>query len=379
MAEKYLDLLAAAKKRLDYDKDGPGMTVIVVADTGTYPPLRDAVHAAAVASGADVSLLVYQALEHPFDDVSAFVEETITRADYTYMLPSQVWFYNSSSERVRGIQRLTSKRVQSWEGTEAAVPHFLALLPGNDEVVARTHKMGEMLFKVKNIRVTSAAGTDLTFERGDPKRQLMNNSIGQVNYSPLTIETRMAIAAGDNTPPKETCAGTLMFQGAYRTVCPGPTILKSLVSQPVRIQIDRGRITQIARDTDHGAFLDNWFRSWDDPTVYFVDHFNIGLDHRIHLDNLSVHHNYGGILLGFGICFSSNRGDLGVFRAKAHIEIQLTGASVFFDDKQIIKDGEFTEESGVQRSVRRPGVASPFLKVDGHVLPEVATVQARDL
>jgi hypothetical protein len=376
MTEKFPELVEAAKKRLDHHQIGPGMAVLVVADTGTYAPLRDAVHTAAIASGADTTLMIVKAQEQPFQDIPLLLEEAIKRADYTYVLLSKAWFYDPSSERIRGHERQTGKRVVVWEGIEDAVGHFLALLPGNQEVIDRTNKMSEMLFRVKKIRITSAVGTDLTFERGDPHRQLMNNPIGQVNYSPLTIDSRMSIAKGARGPLKEVCSGTLMFQGAYRTLHPGPNIHKSLVHQPVRIDIDQGRITRIARDTEHGVFLDNWFSSWDDQVVYYLDHLNIGLDHRIrleHLDNLAVHFNYGGILLGFGLCFSSNRGDPGVFRAKAHIEIHLTGASVFFDDRQILKDGDFLPDTGLRAANRRPGTPSPFVEVEGHVLPKIPT------
>jgi len=137
--------------------------------------------------------------------------------------------------------------------------------------------------------------------------------------------------------------------------------------------MDRGRIVHISRDTEQGAFLSDWFRSWEDPAVYYIDHLNVGVDHRVRLeflDNLALHYNYGGILIGFGISFSSFRGDPGVFRANAHMDMQLTGATLFFDERPIIVDGEFTRESGLHAPNRRPGTGAPWQEVEGHVLPE---------
>ncbi|MGQ0572246.1 MAG: hypothetical protein ACT4P5_22295 [Armatimonadota bacterium] len=373
MSRRFPELFDAAKQHLESDRLAPGEKMVIIADTGTYEPLRDAVYAAGVACGADVSLFVIKAFEQPFSDIPPLVESAMYAADYTFSLLSRPWFYNASSERARGHMRVTGSRMGGWEGIEDAVGHFLALLPGDPAVTDRTQKMAKILYHASIIRVTSRVGTDLTFERGNPQTQLMNNEIGQVNYSPLSIDSRMAIATGSGMPPGEVCSGTLMLQGAYRTLCPGPGIHKSLIRQPVRIQIERGRIVEIARDTEDGVFLHDWFHSWDDPAVYYLDHVNIGLDHRIrleYLDNIAVHFNYGGILMGFGISFSSNRGDPGVFRAKAHIELQLTGANLFFDDRQILKDGDFTLESGVRAINRRPGTGSKFLKVEGHVLPK---------
>lgn len=372
MLNGYPEIFEAAQRRFEHDGIGPGQGVLVLADTGTYQPLLDAVYGAAAARGADVSMLVFRGFDQPFRDIPAMVENAIRNVDYTFTLLSRPWFYNASSERARGHMRLTGKRMAGWEGIEDAVRHFVALAPRDPEVADRTERMAKLLFRARMLRLTSREGTDLTMERGDPLKQLMNNPVGQVNYSPLSIESRVAIAKGDRTPPREVCGGTLMFQGAYRTLGPGRGIHKALVRQPVRIELEHGRIVDIARDTEHGVFLHEWFHSWGDPAVFCIDHLNVGLDHRVQLDaldNLAVHFNYGGILMGFGISFSSNRGDPGVFRAKGHIEMHLTGANLFFDDRQILKDGDFTLESGVRVANRWPGTGSAFMTVEGHVLP----------
>lgn len=373
MDAKFPELLAAAKKRLDYDGVEPSDTLLVVADTGTFQPLFDAVCLAGTAIGATVCKLVYPALEKTFDDIPPLIETAMHEADHIVVLPSVAWFYNASSERMRGFMRTHGKRMLVWEGIEDAVGHFLLLLPGDEDLTRRSALASKMFFDVKNIRVTSREGTELELERGDPEGQLMNNVVGQVNYSPLTIDQRMALARGEPILPPPSISGVLMLQGAYRTQNPRWGVQKSLIKQPVRIEIEAGRIVSIARTTTEGVFLDDWFRSWNDPATYYIDHFNIGLDHRIRLeflDNIAVHYNYGGLLIGCGVHFSSNRGDLGLYRTKSHIELQLIGANLFFDGKQILEDGEFTVESGLRAAADRyPGNPSPFLEVDGHVLP----------
>ena len=374
MSDNHVELYAAAKARFDYHKVKADESVLIIADTGTYKPLLAAVYTAAVATGADVTLLKLKAREQPFNwEIPGMVEQAIYNADFTFTLLSQGWFYNASSERVRGHMRTTGKRMTGWNGGKIAVPHFMACLPGNPEVTERSQILAKMLHEVKMIRVTSRLGTHVIMERGDPQTQLMNNREGQVNYSPLSLESRLAIAKGEHPPTHEVMSGTMMFQGAYSTHCPGPGSLQGMVRLPVRIEIDRGRIVHIARDTEQGIFISDWFRSWEDPAVYYIDHLNIGTDHRINLENLdglSTHHNYGGLLFGFGVSFSSNRGDPGVFRANAHIELHLTGATLYFDDQPIIVDGEFTRESGLRATNRRPGTGAPWQEVEGHVLPE---------
>jgi len=374
MTERVAELFNAAKVRFDHYGVKTDEKVLILADSGTYEPMLDAVYRAAVSTGADVTLLKMKAREQPWNwEMPPLLEHAIYNADFTFTLLSGRWFYNVSSERVRGVMRTTGKRMGGWGGTKAAMGHFLALLPGDPELVERGKRMAKLLYEVKLIRITSRLGTNLIMERGDPQKQMMNNSPGQVNYSPLGRESRLAIAKGEHPRTHEVVQGTLMFKGAYRTRCPGPEGHGSLVHKPVHIEIDRGRIVHISRDTEHGVFLYDWFHSWEDPTVYYFDHLNIGLDHRIrleYLDNLAVHHNYGGLLMGFGISFSSNRGDIGVFRPKGHIELQNTGCTVYFDGRPIMVDGEFTRESGLRAHNRRPGTGAPWQEVEGHVLPK---------
>ena len=374
MTERFSELYEAAKVRLAHAELKAGDQMLIIADSGTHQPLLDAVHTAGTALGADATVMRFRAREQPFNwELPPSIEQAIYSADFTYSLLSQAWFYNASSERVRGHMRKTGKRMASWEGRDVAVGHFLDLLPGNQEVIERSQLIGKLLYNARMIRITSRVGTHLIMERGDPQKQLMNNPAGHVNYSPLSIESRMAIAKGEHPPTHEVVQGTLMFKGAYVTRCPGPIGHSSMVHEPVHIDIDRGRIVHISRDTEHGAFLSDWFHSWQDPAVYYIDHLNIGVDHRIrleYLDNLSVHRNYGGILMGFGISFSSTRGDPGVFRANAHIELQLTGATLYFDERPVLVDGEFTRESGLRAPNRRPGTGAPWQEVEGHVLPE---------
>ena len=374
MTERFPELYEAARVRLTHAGLKAGDQMLIIVDSGTHQPLLDAVHSAGTALGADATVMKFRAREQPFDwELSPLIEQAIYSADFTYSLLSQAWFYNASSERVRGHMRKTGKRMGGWEGRDVAVGHFLALLPGNQEVIERSRIIGKLMYNARMIRITSREGTHLIMERGDPLKQLMNNPAGHVNYSPLSIESRMAIAKGEHPPTHEVVQGTLMFKGAYVTRCPGPIGHSSMVHEPVHIEIDRGRMMHIARDTEHGVFLSDWFHSWQDPAVFYIDHLNIGVDHRIrleYLDNLSVHRNYGGILMGFGISFSSTRGDPGVFRSNAHIELQLTGATLYFDERPILVDGEFTSESGLHAPNRWPGTGAPWQEVEGHVLPE---------
>ena len=113
--ERVAELFNAAKVRFDHYGVKSDERVLILADSGTYEPMLDAVYTAAVATGADVTLLKMKARDQPWNwEMPPLLEHAIYNADFTFTLLSGRWFYNVSSERVRGHMRTTGKRMGSW-------------------------------------------------------------------------------------------------------------------------------------------------------------------------------------------------------------------------------------------------------------------------
>jgi hypothetical protein len=334
---RFEQLLQAAQCRLEHWGARPDDKIVIMADTGTFPPLLEACHAAAVALGADTSVVMYSGRRRPFLDIPRLAEEAILQSDFFLSIMAGRWSYSSSMARVLGDPRYRSIRSGSWDGDADSIHHFVELLP-NDQVIERTERAHELIDSASVLEVKSDLGTDIALERGDPEKIIAYAPAGQV-----------AIAA-----PPESVNGTMMFVGAHRSRSPGPEVgHRRMMQWPVRIEFEKGYITEIARDNPDGEFLDDWFRRWDDAEVYRFSHINLGLDHRVRLevlDNLAVHFNYGGLLFGIGAMNTPLFGHDEVFRAKAHIELQLTGADLFLDGRQIMRGGDFLADTGLRHS-----------------------------
>lgn len=334
--DRFEQLFHAAQRHFEGWGVSAADRVVLVADNGTHRPLLDACHTAAVATGADVTIVYYNARRRPFMDIPRAAEAAILESTFYLILMSGRWSYSASMDRVLRDPRHQNIRTAEWDGDADSIDHFVELVP-NEEVIERTARAQVLIDSARQIHITSALGTDITMERGNPTEIPAYLEWGQV-----------AIAA-----PFRSVNGTMMFQGAHRSRFPGPHGHRRLTQWPVRIRFEDGYIVEIARDNPDGVFLDDWFRQWKDREVYRFAHINLGLEHRIHLeylDNLAVHFNYGGLLFGVGAMNTPLFGHGDVYQAKAHIELQLTGADYFLDGRQIMHQGEFLPDTGLRHS-----------------------------
>jgi leucyl aminopeptidase (aminopeptidase T) len=147
-------------------------------------------------------------------------------------------------------------------------------------------------------------------------------------------------------PPEGTAEGVVQFVGSLRIQQPSPE--RFHVRQPVRMQLAEGRIVDIDRSTAEGAYLDDWFKSFDREDAYEFAHVNLGLTPLSikNIDNESIHFAYGGVLIGFGIrgtpVFGTPLSDI-----PNHVDIHMTNASYYVDGVPVLKDGKFSSESGL--------------------------------
>lgn len=307
----------------------PNERVVILTSTETYGPSRDAVVSAVVEAGADPVVMTLQARGPLLGELPDVAVASLSQADLVLDMQHLTWAYTESQTRVHTALAARGGRMYAVHGREEDVFHLVRLVP-DDVLTERTRRAQEYVDRARRIRVTSQLGTNLTVERGDPQTLLSFCPPGQAAFA----------------PPADGVEGTLFFVGGIRIQT--PVLQKFLVHEPVRMDITKGKVVKIHRDNASSVRLDDWFRSHADPNSYQFAHINLGLDPRIEmtvLDNLSVHYNYGGILMGFGVNYTPLFGSR--VRARSHVELQLVGASYAVDDRPLLVDGEFTRESGL--------------------------------
>ena len=331
MEYQFAELVLSAQLRMRDAGLKPGDNVTINACTDNYPVLVQAYFTAAAGLGLDPVLIIHKAPAR-FGGVSDVIVEAHASADVMVELSMKSWIYHESHDRF--YQKLTAHggRVMYGDtyGWEEDVDHQIRLVP-SDEVKERTRRATPLVDNAEFIRLTSDLGTDLIVERGDPDERPSFNLPGQAAFA----------------PPPESANGVLYFQGGIRVQA--PHVIKRMVYEPISIEIEKGKIVSIARDTESGIMLDDWFRSHNDPNSYHFAHINLGLDPRIHLeglDNIATHFNFGAVLMGFGCNYTPLFGSH--VMAKSHVELNYVGGDYWADDLCLTRMGEFTEDSNLR-------------------------------
>jgi hypothetical protein len=116
------------------------------------------------------------------------------------------------------------------------------------------------------------------------------------------------------------------------------------------IDLEGGRATRIDTSTPDGCYLAEWFRSFGREDAYDVSHINLGLIPLsvLNLDNEAVHFAAGGVVSAFGIRqFGWSMEDIMPKTRPNHLDWWMANASYYIDDIPILKDGQFTADSGL--------------------------------
>ena len=183
--------------------------------------------------------------------------------------------------------------------------------------------------RAKEIRVTSPAGTDLTF---------------RVGKRPIILDTGECVVPGRDcylggqiswAAVESSIQGRLVLDG---TVWP-PDPLAPL-KEPITLELARGRIASI-EGGESARVLRDWIRHFRDPKMYNVAHFCFGFNPgaRITGKILEDERAFGVFVTGFGSQMASFLG--GFTLAKSHIDGVTLKPSVVFDGTTVEQEGSF--------------------------------------
>lgn len=333
--ERFAELLEAVWLRYEFLGLNPDQTLVILSSTDNYQPLVDAYHSAAMALGAEPILITYKS-HPPMSGLPDVIVEMACQADQLVDLSYKTSVYTDSQIEIDRRLREKGGRILDGHayGWEEDVNFIINCTPSH-EVTERVKKAQKMIDSAKEIRITSDLGTDLTLARGDPKKRL-----SYTHYPPGQVAI---------SPPEDSVNGVIYFVGGLRIQF--PVTQKRMVYEPVKLEFEKGKLVKIHRDNEVGIMLDEWFKALNDPNTYQFSHINLGFDPRVvleYLDNISLHFNYGGVLLGIGTNYWPGWGEV---KAKGHVDMALVGADYWLDGKPILKGGEFTADSGL----RAPG------------------------
>ncbi|MBO2453698.1 leucyl aminopeptidase [Actinomadura barringtoniae] len=213
------------------------------------------------------------------------------------------------------------------------VPLLARLMP-TPELRERVEVGAEILAKAGTMRITSPAGTDVTYRLG------MYPTMSEYGYTDTP-------GRWDHWPAAFVFTGGA-DDGVDGTIVlsPGDVLLpfNTYVQTPVTLTIEQGFITDIRGGLD-ADLLSSYIKSFDDPRGYGMSHVGWGLDERAHWHGLTqfpggmgmeLRSFYGNVMFSIG----PNNELGGPNDTPCHFDIPMRGCSLFLDDEPIVIDGD---------------------------------------
>ena len=327
----YPELFSAALKCVKMCCVKQNEKVVVYTDSEMNASIFEAFYMACVAIGCDVILiraLGRKALQDPPETAI----EAMKNADMVFDIASKSWSdYAPASTAVCD----TGTRI-----LQILVPEQTLLdRPPDPDIFARSDIAAELMEGVKDIRVTSADGTDLRAKRGVRPLDLARGFVRE----PGKWDSYGVICLA-YSPIEEDVHGVIYMNG--------PMLMQPehvyVTREPIKAEIEAGRIVNIAATHPDAKIFDNWMRSFNDPNVYYISHLGFGLDPRAKVDSsdpAALESIDGSIVLGFGSNVSPFLG--GDRHAEGHMDCVLMNGTMTLDGRKILIDGQFAEDTGL--------------------------------
>ncbi len=315
-----------------------GSAVAILTGSITHPDNAAAARLAAEKAGARIVML--EVGEAP---VAAMAGESTA-----YLGPSGLRGNRPAVEALKaadmvvdlmGIDRGTEQQEILDAGTRILLvkepPDVLMRLLPDDEDKRRVTAAAARLGRARSLRVTSAAGTDMTTALGE---------------YPLLVQYGLADEPGrwDHWPsafvatwPNEQSASGVVV------LAPGDAILpfKDYVREPIRLTIEGGMIRRIEGAFD-AEYLREYMESFRDPEGYAVSHLGWGLQRRSSWTALGMYdkrqtngmesRSFDG---NFMFSTGPNAEAGGNRHTPCHLDIPMRNCSVFLDGEAVVLEG----------------------------------------
>jgi 2,5-dihydroxypyridine 5,6-dioxygenase len=203
----------------------------------------------------------------------------------------------------------------------------------------RVEAAEKLLKKARTLRITSAAGTDVTYKLGKFP------VITQYGYTDQP-------GRWDNLS-----AGAFLYTGGDEDGVDGTVVIdqgdiifpfKRYMNTPIRLQIRKGRVERIEGEAD-AALMREYMQRFNDPRAYAISHIGWGMDESARWEYLGTNplasasagcdgRSYcGNVLFSTGPNLElGGSNDTG-----CHLDIPLRGCDLFLDGEPILKGGVF--------------------------------------
>ncbi|HUC68398.1 MAG TPA: 2,5-dihydroxypyridine 5,6-dioxygenase [Stellaceae bacterium] len=220
-------------------------------------------------------------------------------------------------------------------------PEILERLMPDPALQPRVATAMEMLRQARQMRVTSAAGTDLAIEvAGAPVR-------GNAGY--LDAAAKVAYWPGGLClcfPKAGTVNGTLVM-------APGDVNLtfKRYLETPIRLSIERDYVTAIDGDGLDAELMRSYIAAWEERDAYAVSHVGWGMNPRARWDALALYDKAdlnGTELRAFAgnFLYSTGANETAGRFTRGHFDLPLRHCTIALDNELIVDRGRLLPPLG---------------------------------
>jgi 2,5-dihydroxypyridine 5,6-dioxygenase len=309
------ELFGVAQKVFSLSGARSGNKVVILTDTRTHKEIVDAFFGAGLSLGADTVVLMSRPMKS-LGDPNEWVLNYLKSADLVVNLLSMEW---GKQPGAKSLLDAGTRVIMC-----AETPNTLLKMPPDEKVMRRVERFVDLIDRSNTVRMKSAGGTDIQWRKREGGKAAYLNGVLEptkkvkwTNFPNSVVNYPFDLSSGK---------GTIVMD-------PGDAVLHLayLLREPVRITVDGSKIVEIKGGVDAELLHDKWFNRWRDPLQYELLHLSLGCDHRAEVlpgvfAPMEWESYAGGCLFGFG--------------PNTHLDVMLRKQNVWFNETQIIKEGE---------------------------------------
>ena len=213
-------------------------------------------------------------------------------------------------------------------------PEILERLMPDPALKPRVDEGAALLAKASQMRVTSAAGTDLTVD--------VSNAPAAGSWGCTSGPGTIAHWPGGLClcfPPAGTVNGTLVLDAGDVNLT-----FKRYLESPVRLRIADDYITDLSGDGLDAELMSSYLEAWEDPEAYAVSHVGWGMNPAARWDALTMYDRTqfngtelrafaGNFLYSTGANETAGRHTLG------HFDLPMRNCTVTLDGNTVVAEG----------------------------------------
>lgn len=305
----------------------PGDPLLIIADTSNDLVLAEACLSAAIRAGADAQLLIKQRYARGTASLPGpIISNAILSSKLILALAGGVVRAPATIEARSKGARLLSTNV---EGIEDYVVRALLDIDYH-AMIRNAERIATLWDETTTCRVTSPQGTDITFDHTGRRSIVGDGALsedGEVDFFP---GAQVSIA-----PVEETINGTIVIDASDSA--------QGVVVNPYSFTLENGVITAVEGGKE-AAVMRTWLETRNDPVIYKLCHFSIGLNHQAGISGNMIEDErmLAAVDFGFGYQDPKFGGTVGL--SPFHMDIMLATPTIFLDGKEMSGGGKLNPD-----------------------------------